>query len=206
MGQSADASCSQLQRTVLVTWWLFSADEPAGIVVVDVVVYGRGSQEDQAAAVLTGRGPAPPGGSQGIRQWLAVDTEHVQLRRSHHAPAETLLESTQRTSPGATVDHCTTWSKLPVPPSGVYFRQFITSCASAARRVGRGGIMFSTCPSFCACVCTWREQRHSSGRYKCIYHRTEWPKYTLAASPQMPPRYNLKFELTDGQTDTEPML
>jgi len=45
---------------------------------------------------------------------------------------------------------------FPETPSGVYVRHFITSCASAARRVGRGGIMFSTCPCFCACVCTWR--------------------------------------------------
>jgi len=28
----------------------------------------------------------------------------------------------------------------------------------------------------------------------------------VAADAAMPPRYNLKFELTDGQTDTEPML
>ena len=28
----------------------------------------------------------------------------------------------------------------------------------------------------------------------------------LAASPQIPPRYSVKFEQTDGHTDTEPML
>ena len=80
--------------------WLVSANESD--VVVIVVDSGRRRRRVvcgpvQAASVHNGRGPQADTWSEGLRHRLEADSEYVQLRRPHGAPATSPLEGPGRT-------------------------------------------------------------------------------------------------------------
>jgi len=79
--------------------WLVSANESD--VVVIVVDSGRRRRlvvcgPVQAASVHNGRGSSTDTRSEGLRQRLEEDSEHVQLRRPHGASAASPLEGPAR--------------------------------------------------------------------------------------------------------------